>query len=276
MPRLKHDLVSIANPQLANELEVRESDHSLDSLLLENKELRDQTWRAILTLNIIRYTMAILFLIDISLNLEIVQASGNLFEYRPTIFLGATVALLASAIVFSYLSKMRKLEIEKILGIQFFIDLALTTTLIHVSDLSSNDWFFIYFLIVTTGSVALTRRQALGLASAAFIMMCIEQTSAMFMQDSARSFAPEALSGSGAILLISAFLISWLAYQIRKNQIRGYVPGGESLEAYLVREEVNAIRATLAKAKGNKTRAAKLLGLSFRSFRYKLAKYGLE
>ena len=81
---------------------------------------------------------------------------------------------------------------------------------------------------------------------------------------------------SGAILLISAYLISWMAYLIRKNQIQGYVPGDESLENYLVREEIKAIETTLHKTRGNKTKAAALLGLSFRSFRYKLSKYGLE
>lgn len=272
----QHDLVSIANPRLANRLRTQPTEESLDSLLLDNQALREQTWRAILILNLMRYVLALALLLDRAVELNMLSANVELFTHRPTVFFVATVTLLLSAIAFSYLSKVRKGHIEKVLGIQFFIDLVLITTLIHISGMSSNDLFFFYFIVVSTGSVALTRRQSLGLASAAFIMMFTEQLDATYVHYSTTALSLDALAGSGAILLISAFVISSLAHQIRKRQFRGFVPGGESLESYLIREEIAAIKTTLAKTQGNKTKAAALLGLSFRAFRYKLAKHGLE
>ena len=50
---------------------------------------------------------------------------------------------------------------------------------------------------------------------------------------------------------------------------------GFSLERYLDATEERHLQAALVAAGGVKTRAASLLGLSFRSFRYRLAKYGL-
>jgi len=56
----------------------------------------------------------------------------------------------------------------------------------------------------------------------------------------------------------------------------GYVPGDEPLEDYLTRVEKQALLQALERSGHHKTAAARLLGMSFRSFRYKLAKYGLE
>jgi len=47
------------------------------------------------------------------------------------------------------------------------------------------------------------------------------------------------------------------------------------LPEYLEDIEKNAILKALAKANNNKTAAAKLLGVSFRTLRYRLAKLGL-
>ena len=55
-----------------------------------------------------------------------------------------------------------------------------------------------------------------------------------------------------------------------------YVPGNEPLEEHLARIEKQALSQALAHSGNNKTAAAKLLGMSFRSFRYKLEKYGLN
>jgi len=55
----------------------------------------------------------------------------------------------------------------------------------------------------------------------------------------------------------------------------GYQPGAEPLEDYLTRIEKQALAQALEQAGHNKTAAAKLLGMSFRSFRYKVDKYGL-
>jgi two-component system, NtrC family, response regulator PilR len=53
-----------------------------------------------------------------------------------------------------------------------------------------------------------------------------------------------------------------------------FVPGDEPLEEHLARIEKQALREALERAGNNKTAAARLLGMSFRSFRYKLDKYG--
>ena len=55
----------------------------------------------------------------------------------------------------------------------------------------------------------------------------------------------------------------------------GYYPGAEPLDAYLERLERKALLDALEQTRNNKTEAARLLGLSFRSFRYKLGKFGL-
>jgi len=54
------------------------------------------------------------------------------------------------------------------------------------------------------------------------------------------------------------------------------VPGDETIDEYLVRQEKTALKAALATTEGNKTEAAKLLGMTFRSFRYKLTKYDID
>ena len=50
----------------------------------------------------------------------------------------------------------------------------------------------------------------------------------------------------------------------------------ESLEDYLARLERSALERALAETQGNKTAAAKKLGISFRSLRYRLDKLGLD
>jgi len=53
------------------------------------------------------------------------------------------------------------------------------------------------------------------------------------------------------------------------------MPDGFSLEKFLDQSERQYLLAALARAQGVKTRAAECLGLTFRSFRYRLAKHGL-
>ena len=50
----------------------------------------------------------------------------------------------------------------------------------------------------------------------------------------------------------------------------------QSLDTYMEDIEKKMLEDALANARYNKTRAAELLGISFRSFRYKLKKYGIE
>ncbi|SEM93088.1 two component, sigma54 specific, transcriptional regulator, Fis family [Stigmatella aurantiaca] len=54
------------------------------------------------------------------------------------------------------------------------------------------------------------------------------------------------------------------------------LPVGFSLERHLDEAERRYLVAALQRSEGVKTRAAELLGLSFRSFRYRLAKHGLS
>jgi len=50
----------------------------------------------------------------------------------------------------------------------------------------------------------------------------------------------------------------------------------QSLDTYMEGIEKKMLEDALQKARYNKTRAAELLGISFRSFRYKLKKFGIE
>ena len=51
---------------------------------------------------------------------------------------------------------------------------------------------------------------------------------------------------------------------------------GVDLDALLAELERGYLELALERTGGNKTRAASMLGMSFRSFRYRLAKCGLE
>ena len=50
----------------------------------------------------------------------------------------------------------------------------------------------------------------------------------------------------------------------------------QSLDTYIEDIERQMLEDALRKARYNKTRAAELLGISFRSFRYKLKKFGID
>ncbi len=50
----------------------------------------------------------------------------------------------------------------------------------------------------------------------------------------------------------------------------------QSLDSYIEDIEKRKLEEALVKARYNKTRAAEMLGISFRSFRYKLKKYGID
>ncbi len=54
------------------------------------------------------------------------------------------------------------------------------------------------------------------------------------------------------------------------------IAGGRSLPEYLDEVERNAIREALEKTRGNRTAAARLLGVSFRSLRYRIDRLGLH
>ncbi|MCL2636399.1 MAG: sigma-54-dependent Fis family transcriptional regulator, partial [Betaproteobacteria bacterium] len=52
--------------------------------------------------------------------------------------------------------------------------------------------------------------------------------------------------------------------------------GSESLDDYLNRLERQAILEALQRTEGNRTAAARLLGVTFRSLRYRLERLGIE
>ena len=52
--------------------------------------------------------------------------------------------------------------------------------------------------------------------------------------------------------------------------------GSETLDDYLNRLERQAILEALQKTEGNRTAAARLLGVTFRSLRYRLERLGIE
>ena len=52
--------------------------------------------------------------------------------------------------------------------------------------------------------------------------------------------------------------------------------GSETLDDYLNQLERKAIQEALLKTEGNRTAAARLLGVTFRSMRYRLERLGIE
>ena len=78
-------------------------------------------------------------------------------------------------------------------------------------------------------------------------------------------------------LILPENLILSRSHRKEKNDPVVILPKeGLNLEDLLTRIEVSLLKQALERTRGNKTEAAKLLGLNFRSFRYRLAKYGLS
>ncbi|SCK12893.1 sigma-54 dependent transcriptional regulator [Vogesella sp. LIG4] len=85
-----------------------------------------------------------------------------------------------------------------------------------------------------------------------------------------------------AVALCSDGMIEPLDLQLRADspapgmEAGGVSAGSETLQDYLDRVERSAIEAALAQSGGNRTQAAKLLGVSFRSLRYRLERLGMK
>ncbi|MFC3531501.1 sigma-54-dependent transcriptional regulator [Vogesella facilis] len=83
-----------------------------------------------------------------------------------------------------------------------------------------------------------------------------------------------------AVALCSDGMIVPLDLQLRAAEpagSSGAVPSGsETLQDYLDRVERSAIEVALGQCGGNRTQAAKLLGVSFRSLRYRLERLGMK
>lgn len=276
------DLISIANPKLSEKLEKKAHKEELiaereqESVQTEaHSDFRKDVWKAVFTLNLLRYGLAIFLLILISLK-EINMELGLLDNLiHPSWFVITTIVLLLSAISFSFLTMTRKAPLSIILLSQFSADLVIASIMVHSTGSISSAFTLLFFVIVSTGSVVLKRKQALALASGAIILMFYEHLYSVFTThvDIKSNFTM--LAGYAIMLMAAAVFISALAQRLRHAELRTFVPGNESIETYLVREEINALKSALNKTNGNKTEAAKLLGMTFRSFRYKITKHDI-
>ncbi len=85
-----------------------------------------------------------------------------------------------------------------------------------------------------------------------------------------------ALEASSIILPDSLTLSSYKRNQTKADDTdAAHLPEGADLDSYLARIETRLLQNAMKQAEGVKHKAADLLGISFRSFRYRLLKYGL-
>lgn len=280
-------LIAIANPSLAKKL--NEEDHEQIKSEKESaavganlptsvpKVTFDQDrWHAVLALNVLRYGLA-LFLIAMSALPSVFDefhAQSNLIH--PLIFQASAIALLLSAITFTILTTKRIFELKHILIGQFSFDIMLAGYLVHATGSIQSNFSLLFFVVVTTGSVVLRRKPALALASGATIILFYEHLYSSLNEGALISSKFDTLALYCVLLMIVAWGISYIASRLRRAELNAYVLGNESIEEYLVREEKLALKSALDSTNGNKTEAAKLLGMTFRSFRYKLTKYDIS
>jgi len=276
------DLIAIANPTLAKKL-ADEPERPADTLeaVPQNaddgfhKSFRDDVWKAVFTLNLIRYGLA-LFFIGLALSPQIFegfQPIDNLIY--PDLFLWGSTALLISAVCFTILTKTRKLALSQILTGQFALDLVITSVMVYATGSITSSFALLYLMVVTTGSVILSRKYALALAAGAIILLFYEHFYSIWAAPIAIKPKPGLIAGYGILMFFSGWFVSLVAKRLRAAELKTYIPSNESIEDYLVRQEMRALKSALASTDGNKTEAAKLLGMTFRSFRYKLTKYDI-
>jgi len=288
----KHsDLIAIANAGLARKLDTaakkaenkasRESaaeSSNDDSIILDSGQhaFKQDVWRAVFVLNILRYLLACALLVIVGLmnyRPELVPIDKVI---HPAMFFVSTIFILGSAIIFSYVSLKRFISFNIMILAQFSFDLILVTFLIHSVDSINSSFTLLYFMVVATGSIVLPRIQALGLASGAIILMFYEHIYSVFSSEHDINTNFGLLVGYSLLLFAISWTISYLAERLRIAELKSYVPGNETIEEFLIREETKALTAALNQTEGNKTEAAKLLGMTFRSFRYKLTKYDID
>lgn len=274
-----NDLLAIANAGLAEKLNKQaQAEAQVDDnpALTERLTFEHDRWRAVFTLNLFRYALA-LFLLLTSVFVNLDFGSDLLARINhPTLFLVVAIIFLVSAIAFTYITHSRKHNLAKVLIGQFSVDLLLTALLVHATGSITSGFSMMFLLVVTTGSVVLRRKFALGLASGAIILMFYEHLYTVLLSGDTIQPRYDLLASYGIFLLVLALMISHLSMRIRAAESKSFVPGTEKIEEFLVREEKNALKSALESTNGNKTEAAKLLGMTFRSFRYKLTKFDIE
>lgn len=236
---------------------------------------QQDVWRAVYALNIFRYGLGLLLLILVTASS--LDSRWQVLEslIHPKLFFVCALLILCSAILFSYLSRQRKIDFNLLIAVQFSLDVILAGLLTHATSSVSSNFVLIYLIVVATGSVVLPRIQALALASGATIVLILEHVVSVWLSHTNIDENYSLLATYGIVLMAVSLLVAYLAERIRIAELRSFVPGNESIEEFLVREEVNALKAALESTQGNKTEAAKLLGMTFRSFRYKLTKYDI-
>ncbi|MBL4673831.1 MAG: hypothetical protein JKX81_16345 [Arenicella sp.] len=275
-------LIAIANPALAKKL--NDNNESSKNKVVEQAAAKKPTqlvtfdqdrWRAVLTLNILRYGLALFLLAMSSLPsvFDDFHASDHLIH--PSLFKVSAIAMLVSAVCFTVFTSKRVFELKYVLISQFSVDIVLAGLLTHAAGSISSNFILLFFVVVTTGSVVLRRKPALALASGATIIMLYEHLYSSLKDNAVIDSKFDTLALYCLTLMFAAWGISYIASRLRHAELKSFIPGNESIEEYLVREEKVALKAALESTNGNKTEAAKLLGMTFRSFRYKLTKYEL-
>ena len=274
------DLIAIANADLAKKLnsqaEKKEKSQDTPPEKQAESSFKEEIWRAVYTLNLFRYALGIALLIIIVL--PAVDPNWQLIEMplHPRLFFVSTIILLLSAVAFSYISKYQQLNFNLVVAVQFSLDLVLAALITYCTGSTSSGFSLLYMVAVGTGSVVLPRKLALGLSAGAIILMFFEHFYSLLATTDTLKANYGLLVRNAIILFAISWLISKMAERIKQSEVPNFVPGNESIEDFLVREEKKALAAALQQANGNKTEAAKLLGMTFRSFRYKLSKYDIS
>ncbi len=282
------DLIAIANPELAeklaktkaktekvkqNELNEAQPENQPEANNGAHKTYKQEIWRAVLTLNLFRYLFSLIVL-GLGLATQTIQGFTPFREFHhPALFTFCAVVLLLSATAFTVFTHNRRLPLRTILLTQFVVDTLTAGLIVHATGSIASSFSLLFLVIVTTGSVVLTRRKALALAAGAIITLFFEHFYSVLVAQDNINWRFDALAMYGVLLMFLGLAISSLARMVRRAELKSFIPGNESIEDYLVREEVAALKSALIATEGNKTEAAKLLGMTFRSFRYKLSKY---
>ena len=277
------DLIAIANPELAQRLSEKDVPAKTDqeqaptqeNIQNAHKTYKQEVWRAVFTLNLFRYAFS-LALLGVSLNHQLNTGFKPITAFlHPKLFLVCAIVLLTSATLFTILTKTKRLPLRVILVAQFVIDTVSAGLIVHSTGSISSGFSLMFFLVVITGSVVLRRTDALALAAGAILVIFFEHFYSVLVSNEKIEWRFDSLAMYGVILMVVAISVSHLARMVRKAELQTFMPGNESIEDYLVREEINALKSALLETQGNKTEAAKLLGMTFRSFRYKVSKYEL-
>jgi hypothetical protein len=277
----KHsDLIAIANAGLAKKLDSKASQEEVSQKNKPDEKavrsFQDDIWKAVYTLNLFRYGFGILLLIltilpTLNIELNVIEA-----PLHPRLFFLSTNLLLFSAVLFSYLIKYQEISFNILVGVQFSLDVVLAALITYSTGSIDSNFSMLYILMVATGSVVLPRKLALGLAAGTIILMFFEHFYSILVTPTPLKANYPLLVKYALILFSAGWLISKLAARIHASEVQNFVPGNETIEDFLVREEKKALANALEQANGNKTEAAKLLGMTFRSFRYKLSKYDMS